>query len=107
MRGVPIRLEIGGKEVTSGSIAYTKRNDGTKGSFPTNDLVKNVEDTLAKIHDEMYQKALNLRLEHQKTVYDWETFMKEIMKRNICLTPWCGEQSCEANANEKSKEESE
>ena len=54
MRGVPIRLEIGGKEVTSGSIAYTKRNDGTKGSFPTNDLVKNVEDTLAKIHDEMY-----------------------------------------------------
>lgn len=90
MRGVPIRLEIGAKEVTGGSIAYAKRNDGAKGSFPTNELVKSVDDTLVKIHDEMFDKALKLRLEHQKEVYDWKNFMNEIMKRNICMTPWCG-----------------
>lgn len=62
---------------------------------------------LKDIHTEMFQKALQARIEHQKEVFDWETFMAEIMQRNICNTPWCGVRSCEAAVNDKSKEESE
>jgi len=42
MRGIPIRLEVGAKEVSGGLIAYAKRNDGVKGNFPVKDLVKNI-----------------------------------------------------------------
>lgn len=55
----------------------------------------------------MYNKALQERLEHQKDVFNWKDFMAEIMKRNICMTPWCGSQECEKTVNDKSKEESE
>lgn len=91
MRGIPLRLEIGAKEVDGGSVAYAKRNDGAKGKFPVKELVKNIEDLLGKIHTEMFQAALQARLEHQKDVFNWKDFMTEIMKRNICMTPWCGE----------------
>ena len=47
-----------------------------------------------------------MRLQHEKEVHNWKSFMKEIGKRNICLTPWCGVRSCEAAVNEKSKQES-
>jgi prolyl-tRNA synthetase len=107
MRGIPLRLEIGGQEVTKSEIRYAKRNDGVKGNFPLKDLVTGIQDLLANIHIEMYQKALDARLQHQKEVYDWKTFMAEIMQRNICLTPWCGIRACECAVNDKSKEESE
>jgi len=55
----------------------------------------------------MYKKALSARLDHQKEARNWKDFMTYIMERNIVFTPWCGVRACEAEVNDKSKEESE
>jgi prolyl-tRNA synthetase len=111
LRGVPIRIEIGAQEVAKKEVRYAKRHDRdpktSKKNIPLNGMAKALEKILDQIHDEMFQKALQARLGHQKDVYNWKNFMEEIMKRNICMTPWCGEKSCEEAVKDKSKEESE
>jgi len=42
MRGIPLRLEIGGQEVSKSEIRYAKRNDGAKGNFPLKDLTTGI-----------------------------------------------------------------
>ena len=61
---------------------------------------------LEDIHEEMYNKALQARLDHVKKVDNWKDFMAALTDRNICLAPWCNVQQCEKDVKEKSKEES-
>ena len=44
---------------------------------------------LDKVHEEMYEKALQARSSHMKKVDNWSDFMKALSVRNICLAPWC------------------
>ena len=107
LRGVPIRLEVGPQEVAKNEVRYAKRHDKVKANIPNENVAKSLEKLLEQIHHEMYDKALQARLQHQKDVFNWKDFMKEIMQRNICLTPWCAIRSCEETVKDKSKEESE
>ena len=64
LRGIPIRIEIGKQEVSKGEIRFAKRNDGQKGNFAVADLTAKIEQMLKDIHNEMYQKALQARINH-------------------------------------------
>lgn len=107
LRGVPIRLEVGPQEVNKGEVRYAKRHDRAKANVPKADLARTIEKLLEQIHDEMYAKALDARLQHQKEARNWKDFMAAIMDRNIVLTPWCAIKACEETVKDKSKEESE
>lgn len=48
-----------------------------------------IKSLLSKIHDQMFEKALQARLSHVKDVDNWADFMVAINERNICMTPWC------------------
>ena len=50
VRGIPLRLEVGQKEVSSRQIAYAKRNDGKKGKISIDDLANSVKGLLDTIH---------------------------------------------------------
>ena len=58
------------------------------------------------IHDEMFQKAKDARNDHLAHVDNWEDFMKNMDKKNICLAPWCDTVKCEQKIKDVSKEES-
>jgi len=105
-RGVPVRIEIGKKDLDKGEVRCAKRHDSVKMQLKTEDLGTQVNELLEKIHHEMYEKALQARLSHVKEVDNWTDFMVALAGRNICLTPWCDEQQCEIDAKERSKEES-
>jgi len=55
----------------------------------------------------MYKRALEERDKRISKVTNWEGFMGELNKKNLCLVPWCNNRSCEENIKEKSKRESE
>jgi len=107
LRGVPIRLEIGPQELAKKEVRCCKRHDLTwKQNVANVELPKTIKALLEDIHKEMYDKALQARLNHQKEVHNWKDFMAAILERNICMTPWCGVRACEETVKEKSKEES-
>lgn len=75
MRGVPLRLEIGPKDIENNACVIAKRNDGTKEKYALDqELINTIKTLLDTIHDEMYQKALNHRNSNIRQVNTYDEF---------------------------------
>lgn len=106
VKGVPIRLEIGTKDVSKNEVRVVRRFDGEKYQLSVEGLEAKLTEELENIHKMMYQKALKEREGRYIQANDWETFMTELNQRNCLLTPWCDVQACEQDVKKRSKEES-
>ena len=97
MRGIPVRVEIGPRDLANGQCVVAKRNDGEKITTSLDDqLPEMVKTLLETIHDEMYAKALAHLESHITTV----TKMEEIgavldEKGGYVKANWCGDEACE------------
>src|SRR5512133_28301 len=105
MRGVPLRIEIGPKDVQKGSVALARRDRPGKAgkSFVSQDqLTAQVADLLADIQKSMLERAIAYRDEHIYDPKDYEE-MKEVLKNGWAFTWWCGSADCEAKVKEDTK----
>ena len=103
MKGVPVRVEIGPKDIENGQCVIATRYNGEKAVFSLDELEKAVADKLIEARDGMFKKALENR--NSKT-YDC-TSLEEIIKAleengdGFVRAMWCGEESCEDEVKEK------
>lgn len=96
MRGVPIRLEIGPKDIANNQCVLAKRVDGSKEKYPLDDnLSSTILSLLDAIHDEMYQKALKFRDENIHTAHNYDEFKQLLEKGGYIRMMWCGDEACE------------
>ncbi len=72
MKGVPIRLEIGPRDLEKGNISGAKRYNGEKFVMSDADLEKTITPLLEDIHNAMYQKALDYLLAHTTEAHNLE-----------------------------------
>lgn len=97
MRGIPVRLEIGPRDIENNQCMIAKRNDGEKMSHAIDeDLSTFIAQLLNTIHEEMYTKALVFLNEHITEVNSLEeigTTLDE--KGGYVKANWCGELACE------------
>ena len=102
MKGVPIRLEIGPKDIEAGQCVLVRRNDGEKLPTALDALEDTVAQQLQAVHDGMYQKALENLREHTYTAYSLEE-AKQLQqeKGGFIKTMWCGELDCELKMKEE------
>ena len=105
MRGVPLRIEIGPKDVEKGSVAMARRDilgrDGK--SFVSQDgLPATVKETLDTIQSDMFEAAKKFRDEniHDPASYDE---LKEVVQKGWALSWWCESAECEAKVKEDTK----
>ena len=105
MRGVPLRIEIGTKDVANGTVALARRDmPGKEGkSFvPQDGIVNLVREMLATIQDAMHKKALAFREANTHTAETYDQF-KELVEKGFVLSYWCGTRECEAQIKEETK----
>jgi len=105
MRGVPVRVEVGPRDVANGTVALARRDKpGREGkSFEKQDGLENtVANLLEDIHTSMYQRALNFRNENTFQPDDYESF-KDAVKTGWADVWWCGETACELQIKEDTK----
>jgi prolyl-tRNA synthetase len=105
LRGVPIRIEIGPKDVEKGSVALARRDiPGREGKsfIPQAGLRAEVDKTLAAIHKAMYDKALAFRDAHIFDPADYEEF-KQVVLNGWAYSYWCGRSECEGKIKEDTK----
>ena len=105
MRGVPLRVEIGPKDVQKGTVALARRDiPGKAGkSFVSQDqIARYVGDALVSIHNSLYDRAEKFRDEHIFEPRNYE-HLKEIVQEGWAYTWWCGRQECEAQIKEDTK----
>ncbi|MCD8203852.1 MAG: proline--tRNA ligase [Coprobacillus sp.] len=96
MKGVPIRLEIGPRDIEKGNVTLVKRNDGEKVTVSRENLVESVESLLKTIHNEMYKKASDFLNSHTYEVHSYRELV-ELMNENkgYAKAMWCGDPECE------------
>jgi prolyl-tRNA synthetase len=105
MRGVPLRLELGPKDVAKGTVALARRDrPGKEGrSFvPQDGLASAVADLLDDIQRSLYQRALTFRTEHTRRPADYESF-RQAVEAGWAEAWWCGEADCEAAIQQDTK----
>ena len=95
LRGVPLRLEVGPKELNGGFISTSRRDTGGKGSVSLANPAEQVLEVLETIQSNMYTRALENFRSNLKIVQEWSTFSPAINARHLCLIPFCLEKDCE------------
>ncbi len=101
MRGVPLRIEIGPKDIEKDQIVLVSRVDREKRFVPLDSLEENVSTFLEDIQKSLFEKAKKFRDEHTKSTDNLDEF-KNYMKegRGFIKAPWCGEEACELKIKE-------
>ncbi len=105
MRGVPIRIEIGPKDVEKGSVALARRDKpGKEGkSFvPQAGIAAAVKDLLTDIHASLLARATAFRDSHIFDPKDYEE-LKEVVQNGWAYSYWCESAECEAKVKEDTK----
>ncbi|WP_018883368.1 proline--tRNA ligase [Paenibacillus massiliensis] len=101
MRGVPVRLELGPRDMENGVCVLVSRISGEKKVIEQARLVEEVQAMLEQVQREMYERAKGFMNEH---FYDVDTLdeMKALMeeKRGFTLAGWCGSETCEDQVKE-------
>ena len=102
MKGVPLRVEIGPRDMENGQCVLVRRNDGEKTVVALADLESAVSEQLQLVHDGMFEKAKKNLDEHIFAASSLEE-AKELQEKNggFIKTMWCGEEQCELAMKEK------
>ena len=97
MRGIPIRIEVGPKDVESGTCVAVKRNDNEKIKIKMDKNLPEIIDGLLNIiHNEMYEKAQGYLESHTTRVNDYDDFKDKLESvGGFIEAPWCGDVNCE------------
>lgn len=100
-KGVPIRIELGPKDIAGNSAVLVRRDTGEKIKVSLNTIVEDVSSLLDKIQINLYDRALKYRNEKTKVVDSWEDFKIEIEKGGFVYAHWCGDAMVEAKIKEE------
>ncbi|MCI7084539.1 proline--tRNA ligase [bacterium] len=96
MKGVPLRVEIGPKDIEKGQCVVVRRDTREKIFTPIENLSAQIEKSLQDIHDAMYEKALKNMQEKTYTARNYDEFI-DIAKNKpgFIKAMWCGDSACE------------
>lgn len=102
MKGVPVRLELGPKDLEGNHCVLVRRDNGEKHSISLDELEAQTAQTLDAVHMGMFAKAKQNLEEHLYTAYSIEE-AKALQERHggFVKTMWCGEEACETRMKEE------
>ena len=103
LKGVPLRLAMGGRDLENGTVELARRDTMTKETVSFDGIVETIQTLLKEIQDNIYQKALNFRLENTREVDTWEEFKEEIKKPGFLLCHWDGTPETEEKIKAETK----
>ncbi len=96
MKGVPLRLEVGPRDIEKNQVTAVRRDTLEKFTLSMDGLTEKIEEILADIHKTMFEMALKNREEKTFVSEDYEE-IKILMKENkgFVKIMWCGDVECE------------
>ena len=102
MKGVPLRVELGPKDIENGVCMAVRRDNGQKISVPLTDIAARIPQLLDDVQQGLYDKAKKNMDEHIYPAYSLEE-AKELQEKNggFIKTMWCGDLQCELDMKEK------
>ncbi len=103
-KGVPVRLEIGPKDVAKDQVVAVRRDSGEKEIIADQAIVARVAEILQAIQENLFDSALQKRLDNTKEIDDYGKFKKQMEEKDIFVSAhWCGGAQCEEKIKEETK----
>jgi len=101
MKGIPIRIEIGPKDIAKNQIVLARRHNQTKISLDIDGLTEKTLSELKNIQKEMFDAAKKILDERVVRVSEYQQFKKELENGKMLACSWCGNQTCEDKIKEE------
>ena len=104
LKGVPIRIELGPKDLAQGQVIVVRRDTGEKKPMPQESLALELPLMLEDIQASLFKKAKERMDASFVTVETYDDFKKAIKEKpGFVIAPWCGSRECETRISEKTK----
>ncbi len=95
LKGVPVRIEIGPKDIAKKQVILVRRDTGKKEAVKAELAEKRVADSLEEMQKELLKKSKDFIESSIAKPKTWEAALQAINKKKIVLMPFCGETGCE------------
>ncbi len=103
LKGVPVRLVMGGRDLQNGTIELMRRDTLEKETWQVDGIEEYVEKLLEEIQQHMFHKASKFRDEHIFPCDDYDDFKKRVKDGGFFLCPWDGTEETEAKIKEETQ----
>ena len=101
MRGIPIRIEIGPKDIAKNQAVLVRRHTQTKTSIEMDSLTEKISSELKNIQKEMFDAAKKILDERVVKISQYQQFKEELDNGKMIDCSWCGNQTCEDKIKEE------
>lgn len=101
MKGVPVRIEVGPRDIEQGVVTFSRRDTCEKATMPINGIAKSVAVLLDDIQTKMYEKSLAFRDSHVKLAHNMDELGKVLDDKCFAKVVWDKNPACEALFKEK------
>ena len=103
MKGVPLRIEIGPRDIEEGHCVAVERHNRNKTFIPLGELVEKVNERLKAVHDGMYEKALENQKRRTYACRSVDEINKALAEKGdgFVKAMWCGDEGCEKKVKEQ------
>lgn len=102
LKGVPVRIEIGPKDIEKKQVVVVRRNDSRKYVVSLDELETRLPEILEELQGDLFSKAKESFDTHRVIVDEWKDFVPALNKKNVILAPWCGNTECEEDIKDSS-----
>ncbi|CAL5003058.1 unnamed protein product [Urochloa decumbens] len=107
MKGVPLRIEIGPKDVANKQVRMVRRDNGAKVDVPVTNLVEEVTVLLDGIQENLFRTAMERRDACIQVIHTWDEFIAALNNKRLILAPWCDEEEVEKDVKVRTRGEGE
>ncbi|KAL6563505.1 hypothetical protein OROGR_002464 [Orobanche gracilis] len=107
MKGVPLRIEIGPRDLANNQVRAVRRDNGSKLDISSSNLVEEVKKLLDNIQQNLFDVAKQKRDECIQVVHTWDEFIQALNQKKMILAPWCDEEEVEEDVKIRTKDETE
>lgn len=112
LRGIPLRIEIGPKDLENKQCVLVRRDTGAKETVDVATASDRVPVALEEMQHDMLERSNAMLIEKRRKTTNWSEFLKHLEERCYILAPCCGDKTCEEQikaltklAGEESKED--
>jgi prolyl-tRNA synthetase len=96
MKGVPLRLEVGPRDLENNQCVVVRRDTGEKMTLPLDGIETTIQKLLDEIHGAMYAKAQQSLASRIYDADSWTSFVDQVRERpGFIRAMWCGDEACE------------
>ncbi|MES1920219.1 hypothetical protein MHBO_001910, partial [Bonamia ostreae] len=107
LKGVPLRVEFGPKDLERRKCVLVRRDDNSKAEIDLHDAARKIGAALEEIQKNLYRKASEKMDRCKREALHWSTFENALKDKCFAEVPFCNEKDCEESVKERSHVESD